>query len=432
MSLNRLNSLKIDMQKCFRCHLCKMVPLPMVQHTTFTENCPINRYYQFHGYSGSGQQFMALSLVDGRTEPSKDLADRVFSCRACGYCDVACKFVMDAERHLVNMALREHLVETGFAPKAHEEAMENLNKYGHADGKPKNQPGAWAEGLGLKVLPEEKAEVLLFAGCVQRNNPQSAGVSRKLAQLLLKAGVDVGILGDAEPCCGLPAYWRGYRETFTRMASERAALFDGLGVKNIITACGACLGMFRSKYDHYAIRPKTKALHATEFLLELIKKRRLKLPKAIETKVTYHDPCYLGRQSEVIEKWEGVEKTVFGQMIYTDPPKKITFGTQGVYDAPREILKKIPGLQFNEMYRIREYALCCGAGGGVPKEYADMARQTALHRLEEARDVGAETLVTACSHCEGHFNEAQKGSEQESIRVVDIIDLVCEAAGIEA
>lgn len=117
-------------------------------------------------------------------------------------------------------------------------------------------------------------------------------------------------------------------------------------------------------------------------------------------------------------------------MTYADPPRRINRGVGGVFDEPRRILRAIPGIEFVEMPRIREYAFCCGGGGGVPEAFPDLARNTALHRLDEAESVGAEWLVTACHHCRANLSNAQKAPLTRALPVVDIIDLVYEAAGI--
>ncbi len=416
------------MEKCFRCSLCKMVPLPVATNSSFTDACPAARHFHFHGFSGSGKQITALSLLDGRIEPDEALARMTFACTLCGYCDVACKFIMDAERHQVNMALRELLVEKDLAPDPLKKKIENLKEHGHAAGQTKRSPGEWAKGLDIKTLPEQKAEVLLVAGCVQRNDDRSAEVVKKLAMLLRHAGVDFGILGDKEPCCGLQAYWAGFRDVYSETAKANAALIDGLGVKTVVITSGSCLGSFRSKYPEYARSLKANVIHATEILADLIDKGKIKLSKPVKAKVTYHDPCYLGRQSEQYQEWKGKEKTTLGVMTYKDPPKKLSRGIEGVFDTPRKILGTIPGIEFTEMHRIREYSFCCGAGGGAPDTNPEMAKAAALHRIEEANDVGAEKLVTACRHCEAHFNNAQGSSK--GMPVLDIIDLVFEAAGL--
>jgi Fe-S oxidoreductase len=188
----------------------------------------------------------------------------------------------------------------------------------------------------------------------------------------------------------------------------------------------------RSKYPLYAKAPAARVVHATEFLAPLIADGKLRLTKPVRRKVTYHDPCYLGRQSEPPLVWDGKYMTTHGCMQYADPPKKINRGVGGVYDEPRRILHAIPGIEFVEMPRIREYAFCCGGGGGVPEAFPDLARQTARHRLDEAASVGAECLATACHHCRANLSGAQGSSETSPLAVVDIIDLVYEAAGIES
>jgi Fe-S oxidoreductase len=328
------------------------------------------------------------------------------------------------------MALREHVVDEGFGPSAHQPMIENLDAHGHPDGTARVSPSSWAKDLDVKVAPADSAPVLLFAGCGVSRESDASAVVRKLALLMSRAGVDFAILGEVEDCCGMPAYWTGHRDVFVKIAAERVKRFDDLGVETIVTASGSCLGAMRSKYPEYARRPRAQVVHATEFLAQLIEEGKLPLPSSVGRKVTYHDPCYLGRQSEPPLAWEGEYRKTHGCMTYADPPREINRGTRGVFEPPRSILSAIRALDFVEMDRIREYSFCCGGGGGVPEAYPDLARTTALHRLEEAVGVGAECLVTACHHCRENLIQAQR-SVQDGLPVVDIIDLVYEAAGIE-
>jgi Fe-S oxidoreductase len=373
---------------------------------------------------------MALSLVNGRIKVDQTLADITFACTACGLCDVSCKFIMEAERHAVNMALREHIVDEGFALPAHRSMIKNLQEYGNPEGRTEGHGPSWAKDLGLKILPDQKAPILLFTGCL-RCEPGATEVARKCASLLKHAGVDFGIMRESETSCGLPAYWIGHRDVFANIANRLVGQLDEMGVETIVTVSGSCLGAFRSKYPEYARAPKAQVLHITEFLAQLIKDRRLLLPKPIARKVTYHDPCYLGRQSEPPLTWKGEQKVTRGCMTYTDPPKEINRGVNGVYEPPRHILRAIKGLEFIEMQRIREYSYCCGGGGGVPLAYPELARSAALDRLEEAVDVGADYLVTACHHCRANLSGSQRSLKEPLLPVVDIIDLVYEAADID-
>jgi Fe-S oxidoreductase len=431
MSYPELQALESDIATCFRCSLCKMVPLPVFKSTEFSTICPINTHYLFHSYSASGLGYMALALSEGRIPADKTLADIVFSCRTCGYCDMSCNFIMESKRNEINMTLRETLVQEGLAPEEYKKAVRNLKDTGNPAGVTNIKAGDWAHGLNLKKLPGQKADVLLYAGCLTRYDKKARLSARQMAKLLLHAGVDFGILGDDEKCCGLPAHWTGFKNEFKELATENVDLFKKTGVKTIVTVCGACLGTLKAKYTQCGAKTGIEVLHATELLEKLIKNKKLKLVKPLPLKVTYHDPCYLGRQAEPPSEWKGEYKTVFGQMKYTVPPKDNNYGTKGVFDPPRAILNSIKDLSFREMYRIREYSHCCGAGGGNIPEYKAMSSQAAHDRIKEARHVGADYLVTSCSHCKDQFEKACSETEGEKINIVDIVDLVFQAANID-
>jgi len=413
MSLERLETLRHEMKKCVRCSLCKLVPLPTIQQTRFTSACPAVDEYHFHAYSGGGIQVMALALLDGRITVDQDLAQIVSTCTSCGMCDVSCKFIMAAERLDVILALKEHIVESGFGTAT------------KADKKPTIT--SWAEGLKLKVLPESKSDVLLFVGAGANHSPQHAATARKLAELLQHSHIDFGILGDTEPDSGIEAYWTGQHQIFEEQAHQLIDRLNKSKAKTIITLCGEDLGMLRSKYVRIGHTLNAKVVHASEFLLPLIQKRRLRLVCSIKKKVTYHDPCYLGRQSEPPQAWQGEERQTHGVMRYFVPPKPINYGVNGVFDAPRQVLHLLPGVQFIEMHRIREYAYCCGGGGGVPDAHPKVARSAAIQRIDEARDVGAEMLVTACQHCRQNLDRWQ---DRTPMPVVDLVDLIYQAAGL--
>ena len=414
MSLERLESLRTDIKKCVRCSLCKFVPMPTIQQTRFTSACPPVDEYHLHAYSGGGISVMALSLLDGRIEPDTDLAKIVSACTTCGMCDVSCKFIMTAERQEIILALKEYLGESGLgsSPKLKNKTRLNL----------------WAEGLSLKTLPEDKADILLYVGAGANYYQQHATTARKLAKLLLHAKVDFGILGEEEPESGIDEYVTGQMKKFIEKGHQVVERFDRTAVKNIVVLCGEEFGIFRSKYQKYGFKPKANIQHASEFLFKLIRKRKIRLIESVDKQVTYHDPCYLGRQSEPTKKWKGKELQTHGVMKYFKPKKPINYGVNGVYDPPRKILQKIPGLKFNEMHRIREYAYCCGGGGGVPEAHPQVSRSAAFQRIEEARDVEAEVIITACQHCRLNLTRWQEDNE---LPVMDLVDLIHKSAGLE-
>jgi Fe-S oxidoreductase len=169
-----------------------------------------------------------------------------------------------------------------------------------------------------------------------------------------------------------------------------------------------------------------EVFHITEYIDRLIKEKKVKLARKVPLTITYHDPCHLGRLSEPWIHWDGKETKVLGQLIVHDPPKKFRRGANGVYEIPRNILKSIPGLNFVEMYRIKEYAWCCGAGGGVIDAYPEFSVWTAAERLKEAHTVGAQAIVSACPWCKRNFLDAAK-KFGDQIEVYDLIELVQKA-----
>jgi Fe-S oxidoreductase len=282
--------------------------------------------------------------------------------------------------------------------------------------------------MNLKILPGAGCEVLLLAGAAANRDPEHAATARRLAKLLEAAGVDFGILED-EPETGIDAYWTGQTQALAQQAQRVVDRLDATAAKTIVTLCGEDLGMLRSKYPRFSYDPLAKVVHASEFLLPLIASGRLRLKEPVNRRVTYHDPCYLGRQSEPPAAWHGKELRTHGVMRYFTPPKPINYGANGVFDAPRKILAAIPGIQFVEMHRIREYAYCCGGGGGVSDTHPNVARTAALQRVAEAADVGADTLVTACQHCRHNLTRWQEGLD---MMVVDLVDMVYAAVSWQA
>jgi len=291
---------------------------------------------------------------------------------------------------------------------------------------PKADRGKWAEGLKVKDLTREQAQVVYHAGCRYSFDKELWPIARGGLDLLQKAGVDVGIMGRDEACCGGRAYELGYEGELTKYAEHQMETFRTAGVKTIVTPCSDCYATYKVLYNKINKNLGIEVLHITQYIERLIKEKKLKLTKKVPLTVTYHDPCHLGRLGEPWVQWNGKETKVMGQMIVHDPPKKYRRGANGVYETPREILKSIPGLKFVEMYRIKEYAWCCGSGGGVKEAYPDFAIWTANERIKEAKAVGAKAIVSACGWCNRNFLDAGKETGNK-IDVYDIIELVQKA-----
>jgi Fe-S oxidoreductase len=276
----------------------------------------------------------------------------------------------------------------------------------------------------VKRVTEEPAEVLFHAGCRFSYDKELQETARTAVTLLKDAGVDIGIMGKDESCCGARAYHIGYKGEFTKFAENAMELWKSYGVKTIVTSCSDCYHAFKRMYPR--LGAQYEVLHTVEYLDRLIKEGKIKMTKEVPLRVTYHDPCHLGRQGEPYVEWEGKEKKIKNQIICYEPKKPRYNGAHGVYDAPREVLKAIPGMELVEMERIREYAWCCGSGGGAKEGYPEFSNWTATERIDEAKATGAEALVSACGWCERNFKDSIE-STGETMKIYDIADLVKKA-----
>jgi Fe-S oxidoreductase len=251
----------------------------------------------------------------------------------------------------------------------------------------------WAEGLSVKPFNEEM-EVLYFSGCYLSYDPRLKKVAAATAAILNKAGIDYGILGTKENCCGESIRKAGDEELFRRLAKENIKTFIDNGVKKILVSSPHCYHTFKNEYPEFMVN--FEVIHMAQYLFELINEGRLELNTEYAKKVTYHDPCYLGRHN-------------------------------GVYDEPREVLKKIPALELNEMPESRQTSLCCGGGGGrIWMETIKEERFSDI-RLAQAVNIGAEVLATACPYCITHFEESRLSLEDnESLVIKDITEIIAE------
>ena len=420
-----LEDYRADMLRCTRCSYCKWIPFDQMKSWRFAKGCPSVEYNKFQPYSAGGRLAAALSLLEGRSSYTDQFVDIAYNCLLCGSCDVACKVCRYNMEPLQAMhELRFRLVEDGHVLPQHMAIIEGLRKENNMMMEPKAERGKWAEGLNVKDLTKEKAEVVFHAGCRFSYDEDLREKVRTAVTLLRNAGVDVGIMGKEEACCGNRAYDMGYRQQFTECAQSNIQAWTNAGVKTVVTSCSDCYHAFKRLYP--GVGSKIEVLHTVEFIDRLIREGKLKFTKAIPMKVTYHDPCHLGRQGEPYVPWQGVEKKIRGQMVIYEPRKPRYNGTLGIYEPPRDVLRSIPGLELVEMERIREYAWCCGAGGGIREAYPDFSSWTARERIEEAKSTGAEAIVGACPWCERNFIDAINAMG-DSMKVFDIAELVQQA-----
>ena len=388
------------------------------------EGCPSAARYHFHAYASGGKFNLSYALMQGKIEIDDAFLDVVYKCMMDGSCDIACKVQQDIEPLQHMQELRIKCVDEGYLLPQHQPFLRSLRSEDNMMLKPRSERGDWAKDLDVKRLNEEKAEVYYHAGCRYSYDQELWPIARAGVNLLKKAGVDVGIMGADEACCGGRAYELGYEGELSKFAEHQAEALKTAGVKVLVTPCADCYGTFKVLYDKIGKKLGIEVYHITQYLEKLIKEGKLKLTKPVNMKVTYHDPCHLGRLGEPWVHWEGKEYKPDGVLLWVhNPPKKYRRGTNGVYDPPRNVIKSIPGIELIEMYRTREYAWCCGAGGGVIDAYPDFAQWTGAERLKEAHAVGAEAIVSACPWCKRNFLDAANGTG-DKIKVMDIIELL--------
>ena len=415
-----LEDLRNEMETCRRCSACKFIPFEKVTGYQPVNVCPSISRYNFHTYSAGGRMVNGVALLEKRIKFSPKFMEVIYNCQVCGACDVSCKYAMDMEVIEPIYEIRIKAVKEWHTNPNLDKTINLLRKQGTMVPGAKAKRGAWASGLKVKNYTKEKVDVIYHVGCLTSYDKDMWKIARATVKLLQKVGIDVGIGGSNETCCGGRAYQMGYEEDFINQAKKNMAAIKKSRAKTLVTSCADGYQAFKVLYDKYELRGDLEVLHITEYLDRLIKEGKLKPKKKLDMTVTYHDPCYLGRLGEPWIHWQGEE--IPGHIRVFEPYKEFRRGTYGVYEPPRDVLKSLPGLKLVEMVRIKEYAWCCGAGGGVNESNPDFSLWTANERIREAEATGAEAIVTACPWCEKNFTEAIKASGSK-LKVYDVVEL---------
>ncbi len=378
-----MRSVLANSDKCIRCGLC-FTKCPVIV-TTARESFP-------------GPKTIAGDLP----RPSHEFTvneDIIYYCPICGACTEICPLNIPVE--LITRELRKSIVEAGRISATLRDALESAFKYGNPWGVPRGRRSEWAAGLEVKDLSKEEAEILYFVGCTPAYNERVQKVALSLVKIFKAAGLDFGILGDEERCCGEPMYWIGEEALFEELAKSNIEAFNRYGVKEIVTTSPHCYSIFKEEYpsvaEKFGMNFEVEVKHYTQLLFELLKQGRLSFSKGINGSVTYQDPCSLGRRS-------------------------------GIFDEPREVLKAIPGLKLVEMRRTREESYCCGGGGGRIFLETKVQERLSVERIREASQLGVDVLATACPFCLLQLDDAVKVTGQK-IEVKDVAELVAEALG---
>jgi glycolate oxidase len=366
--------------------------------------CPVRESTPgFDHFYARGKTVIAQGLLEGEIEPSQELAEVIFSCTLCGNCMTQCGSVnQETGEALVDTtkiveAMRADFLQNHkeWIDPAYKSVLNSTRQYNNPWELPRTAKGKWAKGMKFKNARKEPASVLLFIGCTIASSQALSARARKAAEILDDANIDFAILGKDEPCCGSVQKRIGDVELAHEMMEENINLFNSLGCETIVALCAGCTNMIKNEYKQAEVTLKPRVLHIIEFLPKLITEGKLHLRGKHSLKVTYHDPCHLGRH-------------------------------MGIYDPPRAILNALPGVDLIERYATKENTICCGAGGGMRIfESGSLAEKIGQATVQSAIEVGAEALVTACPFCEMNLDAAARSSNNH-IPVYDIIDLVYE------
>ncbi|MDL2269183.1 (Fe-S)-binding protein [Desulfosarcina sp. OttesenSCG-928-A07] len=357
---------------CFQCGKCDAV-------------CPWNQVRQFSMRKVIRQATYGLTEIDG---------EDVWRCTTCGRCPENCP--RGVKQIDISVALRRIASAYEVFPasvKSARTARASLISEGNPLQFDRKKRADWVTDNNLSVKPfEEGMDLLYFVGCYLSYDPRMKKVAAATARILEKAGVSFGILGEKENCCGESIRKTGSENVFKSLARENIKTFVDHGVKRILVSSPHCYHTLKNEYPEFMAN--FEVVHITQYLKELIDTGKLTFSGTYPRRVAYHDPCYLGRHNQV-------------------------------YDEPREVLKRVPGLELVELADARNDSLCCGGGGGriwmdTPKEerFSDI-------RIRQTIDVGAQDLVTACPYCITNFEESRLNLEVENIVAVrDITEII--------
>ncbi len=308
-------------------------------------------------------------------------SEELWNCTTCHVCQDRCPRGIPITELIIKA--RSETIEAGKIPGDLREMLESVLKFGNPFGVGKAKKKGW-HGNRFRFVDEGDFEYLYFAGCSVVDD-RIAKVARKTGELLEAAGINFAILRE-EGCCGNDVKAVGEEGLFELLVEENKAVFEEYGVKKVIVSSPHCYNAFKNYYD-------VEVYHVSEIFLRAINEASLRFRSVIEKRVTYHDPCYLGRYN-------------------------------GIYDAPREVLKAIPGIDLVEMPRNRENSLCCGAGGG--NIVRDVEYRPSLSRIDEASLTAADVLAVSCPFCHMMLEDAAKVRKVD-MGILDVVELLYES-----
>jgi heterodisulfide reductase subunit D len=348
------------------------------------EECPVFKEKKLETYACRGKMLIARGMLEGIIPENEyeEITKIANTCSVCGSCAANCALDNDE----ILEALRADLVKKGYTDENHLIGINSILEKENPFQLDREDKTDWAEGIEFN----KQSPILFYAGCTDSLfYPERL---EKTVRILKKLGIEMNYLGSDEPCCGELMHTTGHWNKFRAQIEKTEKLFREAGVKTIVTHCPGCLRTFRDKYPKFYEKFDFEVIHVIQIIAKEIESGKITFKKPVNMKVTYHDPCHLGRLAGIIEE-------------------------------PRTILNAIPGIELIEMPHIGYQSHCCGGGGGLMAVDYDLVANLTDSRLKEAEETGAEYLVTICPTCEFNFDKAIRNYNIKLLDVMDIIEM---------
>lgn len=383
----KINQKGDDLFSCGRCGNCLAV-------------CPVYKETLDEGVAPRGKLSLIEALHANGLDPSEKLSEKIYTCTQCNYCKIECPSGVKVDE--LFKTVREDIVGEMKHPEVLEFLRDRIKKAYNVTFDTNEGRLEWLNkvpDLDENKFLKKKADVAYFVGCVSSFSPRAFPIPRAIVTILLESGIDFSLLGDEEWCCGFPLLSSGMKDETALFAEHNIDKINQLGVSTLITSCPSCYHTFKHEYPTLTDKKMDfEVMHISQYLLRLIEEDKLDL-NPVEAKVTYHDPCDLGRNS-------------------------------GIFEEPRKVLQSIPGIEFVELASNRMQANCCGGGGNLESINPGLAAKIASKRADEIIETGATILISSCQQCDRTLSTALKKKKKEidyKIKVMDLPELVLES-----
>ncbi|MFO8010879.1 MAG: (Fe-S)-binding protein [Dehalococcoidia bacterium] len=383
---SKLEQIRKMVYSCVQCGYCREKYSDEVFTTLIAYRvCPIREHTAgFEHHCARGKIKIAQGILEGRFDYTDELINLLYTDPDCKLCSWICHAEPMLDPVRIWLAMRQDIVAAGLGPPEPLKQIDNRVSQKHnVFGAIQERRARWAADLDLP----RNGDTVYFAGC-HASYPKSE-IARSTVAILRKAGIDVAYLGEDEWCCGVVQFHDGSIDIAEELARHNVESISNSGARRVVTGCAECYKSLKLEYPALVGELPFEVVHTSELFAELIDSGKLELKEGLdERKITYHDPCQMGRYCQV-------------------------------YDPPREILKRIPGIELIEMLRHHGNAWCCGNGADMVRSMdGDLAREIAMDRLTEANEAGAEAIVTACPRCVESFERVAEGMKVYDLSVV--------------